>query len=259
VVSTARRIELKSAADLDKMRRAGRIAGEALAQVGKLVRPGVTTKDLDAEAERLIRKAGALPTFLGYRGYTASICASVNEEVVHGIPSPKKVLKEGDIISIDLGATYDGFVGDTAATFAVGQVSAEDRRLMSVTKESLARGIDQMRPGNRLGDVSNAIQRCAEDQNFGVVRDYVGHGIGRNMHEEPAVPNYGAAGTGMRLEVGLVLALEPMITAGSFQVKVMPDGWTVVTRDGRRAAHDEHTVAITADGPEILTARPGEE
>ncbi len=258
-VSSARRVELKSPSDLEKMRRAGRIAGEALQEVGRLVRPGVTTKDLDQAAERLIRKAGALPTFLGYRGYAASICASVNEEVVHGIPSAKRVLKDGDIISIDLGATFDGFVGDTAATFAVGKISDEDQRLMSVTRDALAKGIEQMRPGKRLGDVSNAIQRCAEAAGFGVVRDYVGHGIGRQMHEEPGVPNYGAAGSGMRLEEGLVLALEPMITAGHYEVRVLPDGWTVVTRDGRRAAHDEHTVAITGRGPEILTARPGEE
>jgi methionyl aminopeptidase len=255
-VSSARRIELKSPADLEKMRRAGRIAGRALFEVGKLVRPGVSTKDLDQAAERLIREAGAIPTFLGYRGYTATICASVNEEVVHGIPSPKRVLKEGDIISIDLGATFEGFVGDTAATYAVGAVSAEDKRLMEATRESLERGIEQMRAGKRLGDVSNAIQRRAEQDGFGVVRDYVGHGIGRQMHEEPAVPNYGAADTGLRLEAGLVLALEPMVTAGHWKVRVQPDGWTVVTQDGRRAAHYEHTVAITASGPEVMTARP---
>jgi methionyl aminopeptidase len=257
MTATARRIELKSAADLEKMRRAGAIAGRVLGEVGKLVAPGVSTRDLDQAAERMIREAGALPTFLGYRGYTATICASVNEEVVHGIPSAKRVLREGDIISVDLGATFLGFVGDTAATFAVGRISEEDKQLVETTRLSLERGIEKLRPGGRLGDVSSAIQKEAEDAGFGVVRDYVGHGIGRQMHEEPSVPNYGTAGTGLRLEAGLVLALEPMITAGSWKVKVRPDGWTVVTQDGRRAAHFEHTVAVTEQGPEVLTVRPG--
>ena len=255
MVAAARRIELKSAADLDKMRRAGAMAGGILRKVGELVRPGVTTQDLDRAAEKMIRDAGGIPTFLGYRGYTASICASVNEEVVHGLPSAKRVLKEGDLISVDLGATFQGFVGDTAATFPVGKISDEDRRLMDVTRESLEEGIAKLVPGNRLGDVSAAIQKRAEDAGFGVVRDYVGHGIGRQMHEEPSVPNYGTAGSGLRLEAGLVLALEPMVTAGSWKVKVLPDGWTVVTQDGRRAAHFEHTVAVTEKGPEILTTR----
>jgi methionyl aminopeptidase len=252
--TAARRIELKSAADLDKMRKAGAIAGGVLKKVGELVRAGVSTLDLDKAAERMIREAGAIPTFLGYRGYTATICASVNEEVVHGIPS-KRVLKDGDLISVDLGATYEGFVGDTAATFAVGKISEADRKLMDATRESLDAGIAMLRPGNRLGDVSAAIQKRAEADGFGVVRDYVGHGIGRRMHEEPSVPNYGTAGSGLRLEVGLVLALEPMVTAGSWKVKVQPDGWTVVTQDGSRAAHYEHTIAVTEKGPEILTVR----
>lgn len=255
MTTAARRIELKSPADLDKMRKAGAIAGGVLKKVGELVRAGVSTQDLDKAAEKMIRAAGAIPTFLGYRGYTATICASVNEEVVHGLPSPKRVLKDGDLISIDLGATFQGFVGDTAATFAVGAISAEDRRLMDATRESLEAGIAMLRPGNRLGDVSAAIQKVAESGGFGVVRDYVGHGIGRQMHEEPSVPNYGTAGSGLRLEAGLVLALEPMVTAGSWKVKVLPDGWTVVTQDGSRAAHYEHTIAVTEDGPEILTVR----
>lgn len=255
MTATARRIELKSPADLEKMRAAGRLAGRILGEVGKLVKPGVTTQDLDRAAERMIRDGGGIPTFLGYRGYTASICASVNEEVVHGIPSVKRVLKDGDIISVDLGATVHGFVGDTAATFAVGKISEEDQRLIDATRVSLEKGIEQLKPGKRLGDVSNAIQLHAEKEGFGVVRDYVGHGIGRQMHEEPSVPNYGAAGTGLRLEAGLVLALEPMITAGTWKVKVRPDGWTVVTQDGRRAAHFEHTVAVTEKGPEVLTVR----
>ncbi len=249
----ARRVEPKSPAELDKMRQAGRIAARVLVELGKLVRPGVSTKDLDRAAERMIREAGAVPTFLGYRGYPASICASLNEEVVHGIPAAKRVLRDGDIVSLDLAATFQGFVGDTAATFAVGTISGEDRRLMDVTVASLERGIERMRAGNRLGDVSNAVQVCAEAAGFGVVRDYVGHGIGRQMHEEPAVANYGTAGTGLRLEVGMTLALEPMITAGSWKTKVLPDGWTVATQDGSRSAHFEHTVALTEAGPEILT------
>lgn len=253
MTSSVRRIELKSPADIDKMRQAGRIAGRALGEVGRIVRPGVTTQELDRAAERLIREAGALPTFLGYRGYPASICVSINEEVVHGLPSPKRVIREGDIVSVDLGATFQGFVGDTAATFAAGGISETSRRLMDATRRSLEMGIKKMHAGSRLGDVSNAIQVCAEAEGFGVIRDYVGHGIGRAMHEEPAVPNHGEAGTGMRLDVGLVLALEPMITEGTWKVKVMPDGWTVVTSDGKRSAHFEHTVAITENGPEILT------
>lgn len=254
-LAVARRVELKTEADLVHMRRAGKIAGGALAAAAKAVAAGVSTKDLDRVAERFIRAAGAVPTFLGYRGYTATICASVNDEVVHGIPHAKRILKDGDVVSIDVGATYEGFVGDTAATFIVGAASAEKQKLVDVTRESLERGIERMRAGNRLGDVSNAIQVHAEKHGYGVVRDFVGHGIGRQMHEEPSVPNYGAAGVGLRLEVGLVLALEPMITAGTHKVRVLDDGWTVVTEDGGLAAHFEHTVAITSQGPEILTAR----
>lgn len=251
--STGRRIELKSEKDLERMRRAGRLAGQVLREVSRTVAPGVNTKALDVLAEKWIRAAGAIPTFLGYRGYTACICASVNEEVVHGIPHPKKVLKEGDIVSIDVGVTYDGFVGDTAATFAVGKISPERQALLDVTRQSLEKGIAAARVGNRLGDVSHAIQAQAESRGYGVVRDFVGHGIGRQMHEEPAVPNYGSPGTGLRLEAGLVLALEPMITAGDWRVRVLDDGWTVVSVDGSLSAHFEHTVAVTEDGPQILT------
>lgn len=254
--SVAGRIELKSEKDLVHMRRAGRIAGNALFQVGKAIRPGVTTGELDKLAEKLIRGAGAIPTFLGYRGYTATICASVNEEVVHGIPSAKRVLKEGDIVGIDVGATFEGFVGDTAATFGVGKISGGRQKLLDVTRQSLESGIEFARAGNRLGDVSHAIQVYAESRGFGVVRDFVGHGIGRQMHEEPSVPNYGPPKTGLRLEAGMVLALEPMLTTGDWNVKVLDDGWTVVTQDGGMAAHFEHTVAITKDGPEILTVGP---
>lgn len=238
---------------MDKMRRAGKLAGRVLQELGNLLRPGMATKDLDREAGKMIREAGALPTFLGYRGYPAAVCVSINEEVVHGIPSPRRTIKAGDLVSLDLGVTLEGFIGDTAFTFPVENISDEDKRLLEVGRQALQDGIERMRPGRRLGDVSNAIQTRAEAAGFGVVRDYVGHGVGRRMHEEPSVSNVGQAGTGLRLETGLVLALEPMITAGTWKVKVQPDGWTVVTQDGRRSAHFEHTVAVTDDGPEILT------
>jgi methionyl aminopeptidase len=254
----ARKIELKSPADLDRMRRAGRLAANALRAIGRAVAPGVTTKELDRLAEKLIRDGGGIPTFLGYRGFAASICASVNDEVVHGIPTVKRVLRSGDIVGIDIGATVGGFVGDTAATFAVGPISDEAQRLLKTTQESLNQGIAAMRVGNRLGDVSNAIQKTAEAHGYSVVRDFVGHGIGREMHEEPSVPNYGSAGTGVRLEPGLVLALEPMVNAGTWRVQLLKDGWTVVTEDGRLSAHFEHTVALTENGPEVLTV-PDEE
>jgi methionyl aminopeptidase len=252
-MASTRQIELKSPADLERMRRAGRLAAQVLEAVGRAVAPGVTTKELDRLAEKFIRDAGGVPTFLGYRGYTATLCASINEEVVHGIPSPKRVLREGDVVGIDVGATLDGFVGDTAATFAVGRITDEAQRLLQTTRESLDQGIAAARVGNRLGDVSAAIQRVAEEKGYSVVRDFVGHGIGRNMHEEPSVPNYGTAGTGLRLEAGLVIALEPMVNVGTWRVQVLKDGWTVVTEDNRLSAHFEHTVAVTDAGPEILT------
>lgn len=252
-MGSTRQIELKSPADLERMRRAGRLAAQVLEAVGRAVAPGVTTKELDRLAEKFIRDAGGVPTFLGYRGYTATLCASINEEVVHGIPNPKRVLREGDVVGIDVGATLDGFVGDTAATFAVGRITDEAQRLLQTTRESLNQGIAAARVGNRLGDVSAAIQRVAEEKGYSVVRDFVGHGIGRNMHEEPSVPNYGTAGTGLRLEAGLVIALEPMVNVGTWRVQVLKDGWTVVTEDNRLSAHFEHTVAVTDAGPEILT------
>lgn len=254
--AVGRRIELKSEKDLASMRKAGRLAGMALHEVSKAIAPGMSTKDLDRVAEKVIRQAGGIPTFVGYRGYPASICASINEEVVHGIPSAKRILKEGDLISIDVGATLEGFVGDTAASFGVGKLAPKQQALLDVTRDSLDKGIAAMKAGNRLGDVSYAIQECIEARKFGVVRDFVGHGIGRAMHEDPAVPNFGSPNTGLRLETGLVLALEPMVTAGDWHVKVLDDGWTVVTEDGGWAAHFEHTVAITENGPEILTLRP---
>lgn len=234
------------------MRKAGAIAGGALRAVAQSVAAGRTTKELDGIAEKFIRDAGAVPTFIGYRGYPASLCVSINEEVVHGIPGPRKI-KAGDIVSIDVAATIDGFVGDTATTVLVPPAASDSRRLLEVTERSLQAAIDEMRPGRRLGDVSAAVQRVVEAAGYGVVRDFVGHGIGRQMHEDPAVPNYGAAGTGIRLEPGLVLAIEPMVTMGDWNVRVLDDGWTVVTRDGSPAAHVEHTVAVTADGPVVLT------
>ena len=252
-MGSSRQIELKSPADLERMRRAGRLAAQVLETVGRAVAPGISTKELDRLAEKFIRDAGGVPTFLGYRGYTASICASINEEVVHGIPHPKRILREGDIVGIDVGATLGGFVGDTAATFPVGKISDEAERLLRTTRESLEKGIAAARVGNRLGDISSAIQQAAESRGYSVVRDFVGHGIGRNMHEEPSVPNYGTAGSGLRLEAGLVVALEPMVNVGTWRVQVLKDGWTVVTEDNRLSAHFEHTVAITDQGPEVLT------
>lgn len=248
-----RRIELKSPADLARMRRAGRVAANALAAVGRAVKPGVSTADLDKIARDVIQSAGAVPTFLGYLGYPATICASINEEVVHGIPSPKRILKDGDVIGIDVGATLDGFVGDTAATFPVGKIGADREDLLNTTREALRRGVEAARVGQRLGDIGHAIQKTAEPKGYGVVRDFVGHGIGRQMHEGPSVPNVGEPGAGLRLDAGLVLALEPMFNGGTWKVRTLSDGWTVVTEDGKPSAHFEHTVAITDAGPEILT------
>ncbi len=235
------------------MRRAGMVAGLALQAAVRAVAPGVSTREMDKAAERSIRKSGGIPTFIGYRGYPATICVSVNEEVVHGIPGARK-LKPGDVVGIDIAATVDGFVGDTAVTVIVPPATKEAQRLVDITKGCLDLAIDKMRPGNRLGDIGAAVQGLAEANNFGVIRDFVGHGIGRQMHEEPAVPNYGTAGTGMRLEPGVVLAIEPMITAGDWRVRVLGDGWTVVTEDGSLAAHFEHSIAVTEDGPLVLTS-----
>jgi methionyl aminopeptidase len=245
-------VELKSNAELQAMAKAGDVAGRTLQAVAKAIEVGISTKELDRVAENFIRKNGGKPTFIGYRGYPASLCVSINEEVVHGIPGPRKI-KAGDVVSIDVAATVDGFVGDTATTVLVEPVSKEAAKLWSVTEASLEAAIECMRVGKRLGDVSAAVQAVIDKSGFGIVRDFVGHGIGRAMHEDPAVPNYGKAGTGLRLEPGLVLAIEPMVTVGHFDVSVLSDGWTVVTRDGSLAAHVEHTVAVTEDGPKVLT------
>ncbi|MDQ3266138.1 MAG: type I methionyl aminopeptidase [Myxococcota bacterium] len=250
------RIESKTEAELAVMRQAGRIVAEILDELEKSVAPGVTTWDLDQLAERLIAQKGAKPAFKGYNGFPAVLCASVNEEVVHGIPSRKKKLQEGDLMKLDFGVKYQGFFGDSARTVAVGQVSDEARRLLETTREALMRGIAAMLVGNRLGDVGAAVQSHVEGRGFAVVRDFVGHGIGKALHEPPQVPNYGEAGSGMKLRVGMVLALEPMVNAGTPHVKVLDDDWTAVTTDNRWSAHWEHTVAITDRGPEILTLSP---
>jgi len=237
------------------MRAAGRLVGEVLTALTAKVAPGVTTAELDEVAERLITSAGAVPAFKGYHGYPASICASINDEVIHGIPSGRRVLLEGDIISIDVGASLEGYYGDSAVTLPVGQVSEEAATLLRVTEESLYKAIDKARPGARVSDIGHAVQQHVESYGFSVVREFVGHGIGQRMHEEPQVPNYGEPGRGPRLAEGMVLAIEPMVNAGKPAVKVLADGWTAVTRDKSLSAHFEHTVAVTADGPWVLTSR----
>jgi methionyl aminopeptidase len=237
------------------MRAAGRLVGEVLTELTSRVAPGVTTAELDELAEARIRRAGAVPAFKGYHGYPATICASINEEVIHGIPSGRRVLNEGDVISIDVGASLDGYFGDSAVTLAVGQVSEGAATLLRVTEESLYKAIEAVKPGGRISDIGHAVQKHVESYGFSVVREFVGHGIGQRMHEEPQIPNYGEPGRGPRLTEGMVLAIEPMVNAGKAAVKVLQDGWTAVTRDGSLSAHFEHTVAVTADGPWILTAR----
>jgi len=229
----------------------------ALDAAKEAVKPGVSTADLDAVAEQVIRDAGAVPSFLGYHGYPASTCTSVNEEVVHAIPSPHRILAEGDVITIDCGAILDGWHGDAAVTVPVGEVDPEVLRMAWVAEEAMWAGIAQVRAGNHLSDIGHAIESVAKAARYSVVREYVGHGIGTAMHEEPQVPNYGRPGRGLRLEEGLVLAIEPMLNEGGPETRVLEDGWTVVTRDGSRSAHFEHTVAITPDGPEVLTLMPG--
>lgn len=244
--------------EIEKIRVSAQLVAMTLREVGRHVRPGITTAELDRIAESFIRDHGARPAFKGYRGFPASICPSVNEEVVHGIPGPRE-LREGDIIGVDVGVEKNGFYGDAALSFPVGEVSAEARRLLDVTRESLMQGIAQARPGNRVGDISNAVQSYVESQGYSVVRALVGHGIGREMHEEPAVPNFGPAGRGPRLMTGLVLAIEPMVNTGGFEVVTRSDGWTVATKDGGLSAHFEHTVAVGPDGPEILSVLPDQE
>ena len=248
-------IVCRSAAELEQMHEAGRLVAEVITELSAMVAPGVSTADLDALAEKRITQAGATPAFKGYHGYPASICASINDEVIHGIPSGRRVLREGDIISLDVGASLGGYFGDSAVTLAVGQVSEEAATLLRVTEEALYKAIERARSGNRISDLGHAVQHHVEAYGFSVVREFVGHGIGQRMHEEPQVPNYGEPGRGPRLTEGMVLAIEPMVNAGKPAVKVLGDGWTAVTRDGSLSAHFEHTVAVTAGEPWILTAR----
>jgi methionyl aminopeptidase len=248
-------IVCRTAAELERMRDAGRLVGEVLTELSAAVAPGISTADLDVLAEKRIRAAGAIPAFKGYHGYPATICASINDEVIHGIPSGRRILRQGDIISIDVGASIGGYYGDSALTLPVGQVSEEAATLLRVTEESLFKAIEQVRPGARVSDIGHAVQKHVEAFGFSVVREFVGHGIGERMHEEPQVPNYGEPGRGPRLAEGMVLAIEPMVNAGRPAVKVLDDGWTAVTKDGSLAAHFEHTVAVTAGEPWILTAR----
>jgi methionyl aminopeptidase len=245
-------ITLKSQIEIETMREAGRIVGLAHEAVAKAIRPGVTTLELNAVAEKVIRDHGAIPSFLGYGGFPASICASINDVLVHGIPDHTR-LKDGDIISIDIGAVYKGYHGDSAWTHAVGEISDEAKNLMKVTRESLFIGLQQAKPGNRLGDICHAIGEYVESNGYSVPVDYTGHGIGTELHEEPAIPNYGRAGRGVLLKEGMTLAIEPMVHAGKPQTRVLQDDWTVVSKDGSLAAHYEHTIVITSTGYEILT------
>lgn len=245
-------IVLKNSHQLAKMKDAGRISADALVIAGRAVEPGITTAEINHLTEKFIRSQGAIPSFLHYNGYPASACISVNNVVIHGIPGQYKI-KNGDIVSVDVGAFYEGFHGDNAATFACGTVSPEAQRLMDTTRESLYEGIKAAVVGNRLGDVGHAVQQYAEDRGYGVVRQYIGHGVGEEMHEEPDVPNYGRPGRGLRLIPGMVIAIEPMINEGGAAVRTMSDGWTVKTCDGKLSAHFENTIAITEDGPVILT------
>lgn len=250
-------IELKTEAEIERMRRPARVTAEILAALREKARPGVTTGDLDREAQRLIAKAGARSAFKNYRVgdavFPAVLCVSLNDEVVHGIPSDARVLAEGDIVGLDFGVELDGYFADSAVTIAVGKIDAESARLIEATEESMVRGIEQAQEGARLGDIGAAVQEKAEAAGFSIVRDFVGHGIGRALHEDPQVPNFGKRGRGRTLSAGMVLAIEPMVNAGIAAVKVDNDGWTARTADGRRSAHFEHTVAVTRRGPEILT------
>ncbi len=246
-------IVLRTAKEIEIMRKACQISAEALQLAGEAVKPGITTYEIDQIAYRYIKKQGAEPNFLNYNGFPATACISINDEVIHGIPSKKRELKEGDIVSIDLGAKVNGYNGDNAATFACGTISNEAKRLCDTTRESLYKGIEQAVAGNRIGDIAFAIQSYCEERGFSVVREYTGHGVGTHLHEDPSVPNYGTAGRGQRLLPGMTIAIEPMINLGSKAIKCLPDGWTVKTLDGKLSAHFEHTIAITKGEPIILT------
>jgi methionyl aminopeptidase len=249
-------IVCRSQAEIARMQTANQLVADVLAELEAEVAPGVTTADLDRLAERLVRDAGAEPAFKGYRGYPATLCASVNEEVVHGIPSKSRALREGDIVSLDIGVKVNGFYGDAAVTVPVGRVPEDTATLLRVTNESLERAIAQVRVGGRLSDIGHAVQEWVESHGFSIVREFVGHGIGERLHEDPQIPNYGPPGRGPKLAEGMVLAIEPMVAMGRPETRVLGDGWTAVTRDGSLAAHFEHTVAVTSHGPLVLTLRP---
>jgi methionyl aminopeptidase len=244
---------LKSSSEIEKLRTAGQTVARILQKISEHLHPGITTQQIDDLAFQEIRSLNMKPAFLGYRGYPASACVSLNDELVHGIPRPDRVVKDGDIVTIDLGVFAQGFCGDMAMTYGVGTITPEARRLLDVTQQSLELAIEQVKPGNRLGDIGWAVQQYAEKNGYGVVRDYVGHGIGRQMHEEPAVPNFGTPHTGLRLEPGMVICIEPMLNAGDYRVRALDDGWTVVTVDGKLCAHFEHMVAVTATGYDVLS------
>ncbi len=246
-------IVLKTSRELGIMKQACIISAQALKLIGEAIEPGVTTGELDRIAEKFIRSQGAIPNFKNYNGFPATACISINDQVIHGIPSNSRKLKSGDIVSVDLGALLEGYHGDNAATFACGDISAEAKRLIDTTRESLYEGINAACAGGRVGDIGAAVQKYVEARGYSVVRDYVGHGVGTSLHEAPEIPNYGVSGRGIRLLPGMTIAIEPMINAGTHKVKVLPDGWTVLTQDGSLSAHFEHTVAITADGPQIMT------
>ncbi len=246
-------IILKGKEEKDKMRKSNRIVAKLLYEIESKIKPGVSTYELDRFAEDLIIKEGAIPGFKGYKGFPATLCISINEEIVHGIPSKDRFLEEGDIVSIDVGTIVDGFYGDGARTYGVGNIDEGAKKLMEITEEALYKGIDAAVAGNRLSDISHAVQEHVEGNGFSVVRQFVGHGIGRNLHEDPQIPNYGPPGRGPELRVGMTLAIEPMVCEGSYDVEILSDGWTAVCKDRSRAAHFEHTIFIEEDGPEILT------
>ncbi len=246
-------IIIKSQQEIDLMRESGKVTGYILSELSNMVRPGISTKEINEFVEGTILKNHMIPSFKGYNGFPASACVSVNEEVVHGIPSAKKVLQEGDIVSVDVGSTFKGYVSDAARTYPVGEISAEARKLINVTEQSFFEGLKFCKVGYRLSDISAAIQKKAESEGFSVIRDFVGHGVGRAMHEEPQIPNYGKPGRGPRLAAGMVFAIEPMINQGDYEVEVLENNWTVVTVDGKLSAHYENTVVITDDEPELLT------
>ncbi len=246
-------ITIKSHSEIEKMREAGKILADVHDRLGEIIEPGISTLDIDRKGEEMIRKAGCIPSFLNYEGYPASICVSVNDEVVHGIPNKKNILKEGDIVSLDAGVIYEGYHSDAARTYGVGQISDEDQRLIDVTRESFFEGIKLATAGNHLHDISQAIQKYVEGAGFSVVRDLVGHGIGQNLHEEPQIPNFKTVGRGPKLREGMTLAIEPMVNIGDWKVWILEDDWTVVTRDGSKSAHYENTILITDKEPEILS------